>query len=180
MVLIGGSGGVGKSTVAHALTQRIGFAHHIATGAIREVLRSCLSPTAYPALFHYTFRPPPHSDLLQTFEKQSAIVCQAVSACITRAYAEGTDTVVEGNHLVPALLQHIKPPTRFVMLHAPPEQIARRLLGSTHRNRRICSDEVERIIQTQEFLVAQARVYGIPVITNHDITTTVDAILCED
>jgi hypothetical protein len=44
--------------------------------------------------------------------------------------------MMEGNHLLPALLQHLQP-TRFVLMAAPLEVIARRLTGATHRRRTI-------------------------------------------
>ena len=93
-----------------------------------------------------------------------------------RAYAEGTDLVVEGNHLLPGFLQHLRP-TRYVLLWAPPDQLAYRLFGATHRNRAISEEEVTRVILTQEYLVSQAQAYNIPVIVNANVGATVDAIL---
>jgi adenylate kinase len=83
---------------------------------------------------------------------------------------------MEGNHLLPALLQHL-PPTRFLLLDAPPEAIARRLTGATHRRRTISVGDTARVIQTQTHLDAQARAYGAPVITNSDVAETVTTIL---
>jgi cytidylate kinase len=39
ILCLGGTAGVGKSTVARAVTTRLGVAHHLATGYLRETLR---------------------------------------------------------------------------------------------------------------------------------------------
>jgi adenylate kinase len=86
--------------------------------------------------------------------------------CVPRSIAHG----------LPGLLQQLRS-MRFVLLAAPPEAIARRLTGATHRRRAISVGNTARVIQTQAHLVAQARAFGVPVMANSDVAETAAAIL---
>ncbi len=46
IILIGGTAGAGKTTIARAVANRLGGAHHVATGFLRETLRAYL-PLGY-------------------------------------------------------------------------------------------------------------------------------------
>ena len=50
VILIGGTTGVGKSTIATQLAARLGIVRVVATDAIREVMRSMLSSELMPTL----------------------------------------------------------------------------------------------------------------------------------
>ena len=55
VILIGGATGVGKSTIATQLAARLGIVRVVATDAIREVMRSMLSPELMPTLHTSSF-----------------------------------------------------------------------------------------------------------------------------
>lgn len=174
VILIGGSAGAGKSTIARHIANQFPFAHHLATGYLRESLRAYLDRTQYPELFHYTFRPPQTYDLIDTFCRQSELICRAVARCIERSYAEGTHIVIEGNHILPAYLQqHV---TAYVILAVDDHALAERLHGPTHSARVLSLQDIHNIGQLQQFILKQAQQYSIPVIYNHTIEQTVAAI----
>ena len=110
MILIGGATGVGKSTIATQLAARLGIVRVVATDAIREVMRSMLSPELMPTLHTSSFhadqalREPPGKSadaLLLGFREQTAAVSVGINALIERAATEGTGIIIEGAHIVP-------------------------------------------------------------------------------
>ncbi len=112
VILIGGTTGVGKSTIATQLAARLGIVRVVATDAIREVMRSMLSPELMPTLHTSSFhadlalREPGKSadPLLLGFREQTAAVSVGINALIERAATEGTGIIIEGAHIVPGFL----------------------------------------------------------------------------
>jgi 2-phosphoglycerate kinase len=113
IVLIGGTTGVGKSTIATQLAARLGITRIISTDAIREVMRALFSERIMPALHTSSFEaheavrgPLPRSAdrVIVGFEEQVRAVAVAVEALIERAVLEGTDLIMEGAHLVPGFV----------------------------------------------------------------------------
>jgi len=107
IVLIGGTTGVGKSTLATMLAHRLGITRVIATDVIRQVLRAFFSQDFMPAVHYSAFEAAATvegegpGDELPAFQEQAESVGIAVAAIIERACDEGTPLVVEGVHLVP-------------------------------------------------------------------------------
>ncbi len=112
VILIGGATGVGKSTIATQLAARLGITRVISTDAIREVLRSALSPELVPALHVSSFDADTLASPLSQeadpvilgFQEQVRAVSVGIKALIARAQEERTDLIVEGAHVVPGFL----------------------------------------------------------------------------
>jgi 2-phosphoglycerate kinase len=113
VILLGGATGVGKSTIATMLANRLGITRIIPTDAIREVMRSMFSADLMPTLHTSSFdaarlvrNPLPRSadPVIIGFREQASAVAVGVEALIARAVDEGTDLIVEGAHLVPGFL----------------------------------------------------------------------------
>ncbi len=113
IILIGGTTGVGKSTIATEIAHRLGITRISSTDSIREVMRAVFSEDLMPALYDSSFNAwkalrvpvPPGSDPVTIgFREQTAAVSVGVRAIIDRAVTEGVNTIVEGIHLVPGFL----------------------------------------------------------------------------
>jgi 2-phosphoglycerate kinase len=113
IVLLAGTTGVGKSTLASMLAQRLGITRVIATDVIRQVLRAFFSHEFMPSVHYSAFEAGKAVELLAEetedpdvtgFAQQSESVGTGVAAIIDRACLEGTPMVVEGVHLVPGML----------------------------------------------------------------------------
>ncbi len=113
IILIGGTTGVGKSTIATEIGNRLGITHIVPSDAIREVMRKLLSKELMPVLYRSSFdawkaaRIPVCSGddpVIEAFKEQAIAVNVSLSAVIQRAITEGFNTIIEGVHLVPGLI----------------------------------------------------------------------------
>jgi 2-phosphoglycerate kinase len=97
VVLIGGTTGVGKSTVATMLAGRLGITRVIATDVVRQVLRSFFTHEAMPSVHYSAFE----AGGVEGYRKQAGQVATAIAAIMERAADEAKPVVVEGVHVVP-------------------------------------------------------------------------------
>ena len=101
VVLIGGTTGVGKSTLATMLAGRLGITRVIATDVIRQVLRAFFTHEAMPTVHHSAFE----AGGVEGYLEQAEHVGTGIAAIVERAANEGKPVVVEGVHVVPGTLE---------------------------------------------------------------------------
>ena len=97
VVLIGGTTGVGKSTLASMLAARLGVNRVIATDVVRQVLRAFFTLEAMPTVHHSAFE----AGGITGYRDQAERVGTGIAAIVDRAADEGKPVVVEGVHVVP-------------------------------------------------------------------------------
>jgi 2-phosphoglycerate kinase len=97
VVLIGGTTGVGKSTLATMLAARLGITRVIATDVIRQVLRAFFTAEAMPTVHHSAF----DAGGLEGYADQAEHVATGIAAIVERAANEGKPVIVEGVHVLP-------------------------------------------------------------------------------
>src|SRR3954453_19313111 len=100
VVLIGGTTGVGKSTLATMLAGRLGITRVIATDVIRQVLRAFFTHEAMPSVHHSAFE----AGGVEGYLEQAEHVATGIAAIVERAANEGKPMVVEGGHVLPGAL----------------------------------------------------------------------------
>lgn len=114
VVLIGGTTGVGKSTIATEVAHRLGITRVVSTDSIREVMRGIFTKDLMPAIYESAFNawrglrvPVPHgaNPVIVGFREQTAVVTTGVKALIDRSVLEGDSLVLEGVHLVPGYIE---------------------------------------------------------------------------
>ena len=115
IILIGGATGVGKSTLAAQLGERLGLVRLISTDTIREVMRAFFSKNLMPAIHFSSYdadravRIPVGEGLdshVVGFMEQVEMVNVGLRAVLIRAIKERTSMVVEGVHIVPGMLRN--------------------------------------------------------------------------
>ena len=170
VVLLGGTTGVGKSTVATMLAARFGITRVIATDVIRQVLRAFFSHEFMPSVHHSAFE----AGGIDGYAEQAEQVGTGIAAIVERAANEGKPVVVEGVHVVPGSLDP-KLSTRCVAVeallvvededlhrghfaHRGPGRPAERYLAGF--------DEIRAL---QAHLAGRAREAGMPVIDNANV-----------
>lgn len=118
IILIGGTTGVGKSTIATELAHRLGITRIVSTDSIREVMRGIFSKDLMPAIYESSFDawralriPVPRgaNPVIMGFREQTAAVATGIKALIERATLERVSLMVEGVHIVPGYID----PTQF-------------------------------------------------------------------
>ena len=100
VILIGGTTGVGKSTLATMLAARLGITRVIATDVIRQVLRAFFTREAMPTVHHSAFE----AGGIDGYADQAEHVGTGIAAIVERAVNEAKPVVVEGVHVLPGTL----------------------------------------------------------------------------
>jgi len=114
IILIGGASGVGTSSIAFEVANRLGIRNMISTDMIREVMRKIVSRELLPSIYESSYTayqslripPPPELDeVLIGFRDHVDSVSIGVEAVIERALTEGISIVIEGVHIVPGFIR---------------------------------------------------------------------------
>lgn len=114
ILMIGGTTGVGKSTIATEIAHRLGITRIVSTDSIREVMRGIFSKDLMPAIYESSFNawrglrvPVPHgaNPVIVGFREQTAVVVTGIKSLVERAVTEGVSMVIEGVHIVPGYIE---------------------------------------------------------------------------
>jgi 2-phosphoglycerate kinase len=192
IILVGGSTGTGKSTVAVEVAHRLGITRVASTDFIRQTMRAFFSPEFMPTIHYSSFEAGQALDEEVTgdptivgFLEQCRHVCVGVDAAIRRALTEGWSMVLEGVHLVPGLV-----PTQLdgallvhVMLEIGDESVHRlhfhvrdSATGGVRAMDKYLAhiDDIRRI---QTYLTGRARREGVPVVENANVERSIDQVI---
>jgi 2-phosphoglycerate kinase len=193
VVLMGGTTGVGKSTIATQLAARLGIVRVVASDAVREVMRAMFSRELMPSLHASSFeagsvlREPPGRDAaIVGFREQTSAVAVGLQALIERAAIEGTSIVLEGAHIVPGFFDVSSWQDRIlavpVVITVEDEDMHRshfiaRWVDHEGRPATRYLDGFDNIRRIQRFIKSQALSHGVPVVPNYDFDRTLTALI---
>ncbi|WP_340104681.1 AAA family ATPase [Rhodohalobacter sp. 8-1] len=192
VILIGGVAGVGKSTVAAELADRLGIQRVIDTDEVREIMRYTLPEDLLPELHKSSFDagevvagPDIKKNVLVGFSRQARMVNRGVRAYIERVAKEGIKTIFNGVHLVPGLMeieQNNKPAEHFTyLLTLKDEQNHIRRFHSraehSYRKANRYTEKMKNIGIIQEYAIERAEESGTTMIENTSLDTTVTQIV---
>lgn len=192
IVLIGGSTGTGKSTVAVELARRLGITRVASTDLIRQTMRAFFSPEFMPSIHYSSFEAGAAvgdevtgDPTIAGFVDQCRHVCVGADAAIRRAITEGWSMILEGVHLVPGLL-----PAEFegalvvpVVIEVREEEIhrlnfhVRDLATGGLRGVTKYTDRLDEIRRIQSYITARARRDEVPVVDNVNVDRTIVQVL---
>lgn len=195
VILIGGSSGVGTSSIAFEVANRLGIRNMISTDMIREVMRKIASKELLPTIYESSYTayrslripPPPELDeVLIGFRDHVDTVSVGVEAVIERSITEGISIVIEGVHIVPGFIREdlvSRDNVHMFILTLEDEEVHKGRFYSRCRQQ-WARRPLERymnyfgaIRRTHKYFESQANKYHIPVIENIDITTTIESII---
>ena len=192
IVLIGGSTGTGKSTVAAEVAHRLGITRVASTDFIRQTMRAFFSPEFMPTIHYSSFEAGQAVDQDVTgdptvvgFVEQSRHVCVGVEAAIRRALTEGWSMVLEGVHLVPGLLPaeldgvllvHVVVAIDDEEVHRMHFHVRDASTGGIRAMDKYLAhlDDIRRL---QTYIAGRARREGVPVVENANVERTIDQVI---
>jgi 2-phosphoglycerate kinase len=178
VVLLGGTTGVGKSTLATMLAARLGVNRVIATDVIRQVLRAFFTREAMPTVHGSAFE----MGGIAGYRDQAGRVGIGIHAIVERAAAEGKPVVVEGVHVVPGGV-HPRVRERCVLVEAlvvvEDPQLHRGHFslrpGSRPADRYL--DHFEEIRRLQDHLWERARSERVAIVDNTSVDSTLARLM---
>jgi 2-phosphoglycerate kinase len=193
IILVGGTTGTGKSTLATEVAHRVGITRVTSTDFIRQTMRAFFSQEFMPSIHYSSFdagqalrSPDDAADpMLAGFLDQTRNVLVGVRASIDRALEEGWSMVLEGVHLVPgmlsleyadALVVHYVLTIEDEAIHADHFWVR----DATTEGLRPVEKYLERlsdIRRLQDFIVSRADRASVPVIASGDVALAVDKVI---
>jgi 2-phosphoglycerate kinase len=192
IVLIGGSTGTGKSTVAAEVAHRLGITRVASTDYIRQTMRAFFSPEFMPTIHFSSFEAGQALDeevtgdpMVLGFVDQCRHVCVGVEAALRRALTEGWSMVLEGVHLVPgmlpaelegALLVHVVIEIGDEDVHRMHFHIRDNATGGI-RSMDKYLDHIDDIRRVQTYIASRARRENVPVVENANVERTIDQVI---
>lgn len=194
IILIGGASGVGTSTMAFELANRLRLKNLISTDMIREVMRKIvskeLSPVIHKSSFdaHESIRTPSIrvDPVIEGYISHVDVVNVGIEAIIERSVKEGISTIIEGVHIVPGFInKELMDNNNIIMfaLTVDDEESHKQRFYSRCRQpwvKRSLERYMENfgtIRKTQRFLVDQAKINNVRVINNVDINESIDIMI---
>lgn len=189
ILLIGGTTGSGKSTIATEVAHQLGIVRTQSTDMLREVMRTMIPERFLPALhvasfnagdaLPMSFNPDDDHDSQVTngYLLQSEFLAVSCEAVIQRALHERVSLILEGVHVHPSLLDRIDTDNDAVVVMVTlailkPRQLKARLSGRLLEapDRKLSShlSQIDKIWQMQSFLLSEADRMGITILSNDD------------
>jgi len=195
ILLLGGTSGVGKSSLALEVARRLSIARVLSTDSIRDVMRVMVSDDLVPTLHVSSFEA--HSRLvsgrldgldpiIEGFLEQSRTVLVGVRAVIERAITEGTNTALDGVSLVPGLLDVSQWQDRahvFFLVAADEDReslhghLMARAQGRGTRGSERYMRNFQEIFHIQENLLGRAETSGVPVVDVQDLESAAEQVV---
>jgi 2-phosphoglycerate kinase len=191
IVLVGGTTGTGKSTVATEAAYRLGITRVTSTDFVRQTMRAFFSVEFMPSIHFSSFeaaaglREPEQAEdpVIAGFLEQTRNVLVGVRASIDRALEEGWSMVLEGVHLVPGMLPRIDGAlvVQCVLAIDDEEEHSTHFLvrdagldGLRPHGKYI--ERLDDIRRIQDHIVKRAKRHRVPVIPHTDLRDATDAV----
>lgn len=184
LLLVGGTTGTGKSTIATEAAHRLGITRVTSTDFIRQTMRAFFSEEFMPSVHYSSFEArlaltraeeeESGDAAILGFLDQTRNVLVGVQAALERAATERWSMVLEGVHLVPGMVgAHV--PHAFVVqcvvaiedesLHRSHFWVREHTTEGLRPLEKYL-DALPQIREIQDYLVERARRYDVPVILN--------------
>ena len=197
ILLLGGTTGSGKSTIATELAHQLGIVRTQSTDMLREVMRMMIPERLLPALHASSFNawrrlPDHHSDtamdelIIMGYNHQAELVSVPCEAVIQRALRERVSLILEGIHISSSLLQRIGDTQDAVIVPIMLAVLKQDQLKQQLRGRGVVAPEressqylshFEQIWELQSYLLSEADNSTMNIITNDEKEKTTARVM---
>jgi 2-phosphoglycerate kinase len=195
LLLIGGTTGTGKSTIATEAAHRLGITRVTSTDFIRQTMRAFFAEEFMPSVHYSSFdarlaltraeEEESGDAAILGFLDQTRNVLVGVNAALDRAATERWSMVLEGVHLVPGMVAADVPGAFVVQCVVAIED---ENLHRSHfwvrdyateglRPLEKYLDALPQIREIQDYLVERARRYDVPVIVNESLDGAIGEVM---
>ncbi|MDH3587847.1 MAG: AAA family ATPase, partial [Gammaproteobacteria bacterium] len=189
LILIGGTIGCGKSTLATALAHKLDIVRIQSTDMLREVMRTMTPERMLPVLHTSSFnawRKLPFADdrhadpdalIADGYQSQAELLSVASDAVLNRARAERVALILEGVHVQPAFAESLRGlddaiVVPVVLAVLKQKELRKRIKGrgtqAPRRRARRYLREFDSIWRLQSFLLSEADRCEVPIVSNMD------------
>ncbi len=194
IVLLAGVPGIGKSTLSVDLSKRLEITNIIGTDMVREILRHTISSNLIPELHSssyeaYKYLKPTINPILRQaivgYEEQCRHVIVGVEAAIQSALYSRENTIIEGVHLAPNILNRsVLDESHVLMILFYLENEEEHLRRIQSRGSEVKQRGADRYLSSfqeirkiQTYLVEEANKLNIPIIETSDGTIAIEKIM---
>ncbi|MCP5042832.1 MAG: hypothetical protein GY944_17545 [bacterium] len=198
IILLGGSTGVGKTSLALEVARRLGISRVLSTDSIRQVMRLMLSQELVPQIHSssfdaHQFTASAAEDLISArdhvvagFMSQASVVSVGVRGMIDRAIEESTSMILDGVSLVPGMIDldayedqaHI---IYLVVARMDEDSFRSHFIArgkrQLHRNAQRYVQNLDGILRIQEQFLELADRFDIPIVDNVTIDGSVMLVI---
>lgn len=183
-LLVGGSTGVGKTSVAIEVARRLEISRVMGTDSIRQIMRLMFSADLMPEIHCSTYdayrvlKPEAlgaRDPVVAGFREQAQKIVVGVHALLDRAVDENTSILIEGVNVLPGVvaLDRYRTEAHVICLVVAALDVESYRNRFTTRARKAQGRSADRylehfdaIIKIQSYILAEAEHYGIPIIDN--------------
>lgn len=199
ILLIGGTTGCGKSTIATEVAHRLNIIRTQSTDMLREVMRMMVPIKLLPELHTSSFnawskipgsaesKESPEERMIHGFIHQAELVSVPCEAVIQRALSEQVSLILEGVHVSPVLVKRFREEKNAVIVPIMLAVLKQDKLKHQLKDRGVTAPErtaqsdylsnFESIWMLQSHLLSEADNNTIPIITNDDKDITTDRVM---
>ena len=195
LILIGGSSGVGKTSVAVEVGRRLEIPRVIGTDSIRQIMRLMFSADLMPEIHGSTFDVYRslrltggglYEPVVQGYREQVSKISVGVQALIDRAVEENVSMVVEGANLLPGALdlaRHRESAHIIFLVCAMFDEavyrsrFAKRGDAVRERGADRYLDHYDEILKIQDHILSEADHWGLPIIDNVRFDDAVTSVI---
>ncbi len=191
IILLGGTTGSGKTSLALEVAQRLGISRVASTDSIRQILRITLTPDLVPALHASSFEAQPgatpladddQDPVLAGFHAQATVVSVGIRAMIDRAIEENASLILDGVSLVPGLMdlsayRDVAHLIFLVVARLDEDAFRSHFISREERQRRRGAqryvENLDAILKIQEEFLELADRFDVPIVDNVTIDGSV-------
>lgn len=194
ILLLGGTAGAGKTSLALEVASRLGIHRVVSTDAIRQVMRIMLSPELVPAVHASSYDAwkvlargtQPEDPVVEGFRDQAQIVSVGVRGMIDRAIAEGASLIIDGVSIVPGLIDMDVYRDRAEVVFLLVATLDPELFRSRFASRGKAASErpphrylahLDAILRIQDHLLELADRFHVPIVDNQYFDRSVLSII---